>query len=615
LLSSSFAQAQQSGVPKRILVLYWYNKDFPGNVLFEQGFQAVLQSARLGNVEIYPEYLESNRFPGEAQSVFLRDYLRQKYADRYIDTVVAVTDASFDFLLKNRTVLFPHSPILFVAVKHPTADQLMAGPGITGIVPVSTHSKTLELALHLHPGTEQVFFVSGTLEHDKRFEIIARKELQGFDGRVPITYLTDLAPEELAVKTRSLPKRSIILYAWQQSLNKQGQVVESWELLSSISPSASAPIYGMGSVNVGRGLVGGYVASSEANGTRIAEIAVRILNGERAQDIPVEDAPAVLMFDWRELRRWGISEDRLPSGSIVRFKELTFWGRNKWRIIGLLTLIALQTSFITALLIERRRRQRSKDALDQLNTELEQRIAARTAALNNKSRELETFAYSVAHDLKAPLRGIDGYSRLLLEDYAESLNDEGRSFLETIQTSTEEMGQLIDDLLAYSRLERREFKPDRLELKPLITRLVGQKQRELADRNIDFVVDVNGGIVEADANGLIQSLGNYLDNAVKFTRQVPHPRIEVGSKVTATNCLLWVRDNGVGFDIKYHDRIFDIFQRLNPGEDYPGTGIGLAIVRKAMERMGGRAWAESQPGQGATFYLEIPKTNESEVDS
>jgi signal transduction histidine kinase len=317
------------------------------------------------------------------------------------------------------------------------------------------------------------------------------------------------------------------------------------------------------------------------------------------------------MFDWRELRRWGISEDRLPPGSVIRFRELTFLERNKWRIIGVLTLFALQTLFIAVLLIERRRRQRAGEALDQLNTELEQRIAARTAALDNKSRELETFAYSVAHDLKAPLRGIDGYSRLLLEDYAGSLDDEGRSFLETIQTSTEEMSQLIDDLLAYSRLERREFVPDRLELQSFITRLVEQKKREATERDIDFEVNVNGGTVVADANGLIQSLGNYLDNAVKFTRQVPQPRIEVGSKETMTSCLLWVRDNGIGFDIKYHDQIFDIFQRLNPAEDYPGTGVGLAIVRKAMERMGGRAWAESEPGRGATFYLEIPKMNES----
>lgn len=313
------------------------------------------------------------------------------------------------------------------------------------------------------------------------------------------------------------------------------------------------------------------------------------------------------MFDWRQLRRWGVLDSSLPPDSVVRFREFTFWELYKWRIAGLMVLLILQTAFIVVLLVERRRRRRAKEALARLNIELEDRIAARTSALNAKSRELEVFAYSVAHDLKAPLRGIDGYSRLLLEDHAADLNDEGRSFLQTIQGSTEEMRDLIDDLLEYSRLERREFKSDHFELRPLVTTVVEQKKRELTDNSIDFVVNVNGGQVVADSNGLTQSLRNYLDNAVKFTGHVSQPRIEIGSKETIKNFVVWVRDNGVGFDMKYHDRIFNIFQRLNPNEEYPGTGIGLAIVRKAMERMGGRAWAESQPGEGATFYLELPK--------
>jgi len=312
------------------------------------------------------------------------------------------------------------------------------------------------------------------------------------------------------------------------------------------------------------------------------------------------------MFDWRELRRWGINEKNLPQGSVVNYREYTFWEQYKWRIIGVLSFVVFQTILILVLLVERRRRRLAKESLDRLNTELEQRIAARTAALDAKSRELETFAYSVAHDLKAPLRGIDGYSRLLLEDHLDQLNDEGRAFLKTIRTSSEEMDQLIEDLLDYSRLERRELQTDRIELKSLVDSVVAQKQREVG-QEINVAVNVNGGVVRADANGLSQALKNYLDNAIKFTKGSPQPQIEIGADETAENCRLWVRDNGVGFDMKYKDRIFDIFQRLNRSEEYPGTGIGLAIVRKAMERMGGKAWGESELGHGATFYLEIPK--------
>jgi PAS domain S-box-containing protein len=252
-------------------------------------------------------------------------------------------------------------------------------------------------------------------------------------------------------------------------------------------------------------------------------------------------------------------------------------------------------------------RKQAEEALNQLNAELEKRVADRTAALDAKARELETFAYSVAHDLKAPLRGIEGYSRLLLEDHLNELDDEGRAFLHTIRDSTERMNQLIDDLLAYSRIERRALIAEPIELRPLVETLVEERKIEFEERRISFIMNVNGSVMFADPAGLSQALRNYLDNAIKFTSETPEPLIEVGADETEKSCRLWVRDNGVGFDMKYQDRIFEIFQRLHPLKDYPGTGVGLAIVRKAIERMGGKVWAESEPGRGATFYLEVRK--------
>src|SRR5262245_36726763 len=245
LLAPLFGRAQQSTEPKRALVLYWYNKDHPWNVKFDQSFQAALQLAPGGTVEYYPEYLETNRFPGEKQSLLLRDDLRQKYADRTIDVVVANSDASLDFLLKYRDDLFPHTPIVFIAARHPSKEELAAGPGLTGILNLHTHRETLDLALRLHPDTEQVFVISGTLEHDKKHEIVAREELQGYETKVQITYLTDLSLEELIAKTRSLPERSIVIHVWQQSRDEQGKVLESADMLASIARSATVPIYGM----------------------------------------------------------------------------------------------------------------------------------------------------------------------------------------------------------------------------------------------------------------------------------------------------------------------------------------------------------------------------------
>jgi PAS domain S-box-containing protein len=271
------------------------------------------------------------------------------------------------------------------------------------------------------------------------------------------------------------------------------------------------------------------------------------------------------------------------------------------RLVKVITAVAEQLGLV----IERKR---AEEALNQLNTQLERRIRERTAQLEAKTHELETFSYSVAHDLKAPLRGIDGYSRLLLEDYAARLDEEGRAFLNTIRSSTQRMNQLINDLLDYSRLERLAIAPRSIELSSLLETLVEEKKAEIENHKVHLTMKVNNVTVVADAEGLTQALRNYLDNAIKFSREVAEPRVEIGAEEVERNCRVWVRDNGIGFDMTYHDRIFEIFQRLHRDEDYPGTGIGLALVRKAMERMGGRAWAESAVGKGATFYLEIQNT-------
>src|SRR5215813_3905359 len=363
LMAPSVARAQQSAAPKRVLVLYWYGKDFPANVRFDQSFQAALQSAPAGTVEYYPEFFESDRFPGESQAQGLCDYLRRKYADRTIDVVVSAGGPALEFLLTNRQGLFTRTPLVFLMSSYPVKEELAAGPGLTGIVNTNTYRKTLDLALRLHPGTKQVFIISGTLERDKRIEAMAREELQGYESRARVSYLTDLASGELIARTKSLPEQSIVLYVWQQSTNEQGKVLESADVLALIAKSTPVPIYGMSGNNVGRGIVGGYVFTTEGNANRAAEIALRIANGAQAQDIPVENAPDLPMLDWRQLQRWGISEDSLPPGNIIMFMEMSFWRLYKWRIIGVSSLCMVEALLILGLLAQRARRRRVEGAL------------------------------------------------------------------------------------------------------------------------------------------------------------------------------------------------------------------------------------------------------------
>lgn len=252
-------------------------------------------------------------------------------------------------------------------------------------------------------------------------------------------------------------------------------------------------------------------------------------------------------------------------------------------------------------------RKQAEQRIQQLNQELEERVRERTLQLELLNQELEAFSYSVSHDLKAPLRGIDGYSRLLEEDYGDRLDGDGLLFIRNIRRGAIQMNQLIEDLLGYSRMERRSLHSNSMDLQDLLQAVVEGCGLKDGATEIQLRLLVPPLNVCADREGMIMLLRNLLDNAVKFSQAAKPPIIEIGARSEADKLILWVRDNGIGFDMKFHDRIFDIFQRLQRAEDYPGTGIGLALARKAVQRMGGKIWAESAPGAGATFFLELPQ--------
>jgi len=233
-------------------------------------------------------------------------------------------------------------------------------------------------------------------------------------------------------------------------------------------------------------------------------------------------------------------------------------------------------------------------------------VQERTRKIEEVNKNLETFAFSVSHDLKAPLRGIDGYSRLLMEDYAERLPDEAKSFIHNIRQAAQSMSQLIDDLLAYSRVGRRELSVTRFSIRSAVQRVLTERGHDIEQHGVTILDDIQALELKVDLDCFLQIIRNLIDNAVKFSRQSAHPTITLRTEQSAQHVVFSVKDNGCGFDMKYHDRIFSIFQRLHRAEDYPGTGVGLAIVSKAAERLGGRVWARSTPGQGAEFFLELP---------
>lgn len=261
---------------------------------------------------------------------------------------------------------------------------------------------------------------------------------------------------------------------------------------------------------------------------------------------------------------------------------------------------------IYGVLLDISEQQRASEILHETNVGLETRVAERAAELEAVNRELEAFSYSVSHDLKAPLRGIDGYAHILLEDYGDRLDDEGRRLLGNMCRGVDQMHRLIGDLLAYSRLERQTLEPRAVDLQTLAEEVAGSSDDGRALEAAQLTIEMAGLAVCADRNGLAMVLRNLLGNALKFHAPDQAPVVHVSAQREGRVVRIEVRDKGIGFDMKYRERIFDIFQRLHRAEDYPGTGVGLALVKRAVLRMGGRVNALSVPGEGACFSVELP---------
>jgi signal transduction histidine kinase len=259
-----------------------------------------------------------------------------------------------------------------------------------------------------------------------------------------------------------------------------------------------------------------------------------------------------------------------------------------------------------------REQERAEDKLRTLNAELEDRVDARTAELETANRELESFSYSVSHDLRAPLRAIGGFSNLLWEDHKAHLDEEARRKLGIIRGQADKMGVLIDNLLKFSRLGRKALKPATVDMAAMARGTFEALGRSEASEQPELRL---GRLPPAMADpGLMEQVWvNLLSNAIKFSSKTDNPVVEVGAIVDENENVYYVRDNGAGFDPRYGDKLFGVFQRLHDESEFPGTGVGLALVQRIVTRHGGRVWADSRPGDGATFHFSLPREMPDEL--
>jgi two-component system cell cycle sensor histidine kinase/response regulator CckA len=311
-----------------------------------------------------------------------------------------------------------------------------------------------------------------------------------------------------------------------------------------------------------------------------------VLHGRRQ---PCEDCPAARVFETKspEEREWTGPDGRTYQISVYPFDDID------------------GAPLVMSMGIDISERKRVEAEIRRLNEELEGRVRDRTAQLEAANKEMESFSYSVSHDLRAPLRAIQGFSQLLLENHPEVLDAEGQRWLNIIIANTSKMGQLIDDLLAFSRLGRKVLKVAAIDMEGMVKGVVADLKETATGRNLQWNLKPLPQ-AQADAPLMQQVWVNLLANAVKFTVPKEPAVIEVGCLKEGDEDVFYVKDNGVGFDMQYVDKLFGVFERLHKTEDFEGTGVGLALVKRIIERHGGRIWAEGKIDEGAAFYFTLP---------
>jgi len=568
----------QGASPRTVLTIHSGAEDFPANPILDAGVRDRLAGSDV-LIDYYAEYLESDLFPGNEALLAFNDYLRRKYQGRRIDVVIAMTDASLRFALDHRGELFPDAPVIFFGVAGPDEAIRRVGAGVTGVRVGVAYAETLKLALALHPSTRRVFVIVNR-QNNERLEFL-RAEFRDLSRQVSITYVTEATVPLLLSAVRAIPQGSVILYIGYGQVDP-GNVVYPDAMARLVADAAAVPVYSTSDLYIGTGVVGGVMRRTRETGTRLGDMALRVLAGTRPQDIPIETARVMPVIDWRQVQRWGIDPSRLPPGSQIEYREPSVWERYRLYIVGAVTALVVQAALIAGLVIQRRRRRKAEQEV--------RRSQAALHASHNRIHDLGSRLLNAQEEERSRI------ARDLHDDISQQLavltivlTRWGRTAEGPAETVAAEALKRAEDIGASVRELSHRLHPARLRVLGLVDALHGLK-RELSHPGVTITF-THKGVPPTLPPDLTLCLFRVVQEALQNANKHSQARnVSVDLTGTSDGIALTIVDDGVGFDVDAAWR----------------RGLGLISVRERVEAIGGTFGLRSSPGAGTRLKVSVP---------
>jgi len=583
--------------PKRVLLLHSFGPQFVPWVFFAGHFREELFKQLPGQIDLYEASLEGARFQQTGEQGPIVDYLTALFEKRKLDVIVTIGAPATFFVQKYRAQFFPSTPLVIGAPEQRAINYATLTSNDAPVPVKLDFGKWIENILQVLPNTTHIAWVVGASPLERFWTEEFRRVSQPFTDRISFEWFNDLRFGEMLERVSKLPPHSAVFYV-DLRVDAAGVPLDRDLVLPRLREATNAPIFSYIDSYLGQGIVGGPMLSSEEVGRRMAEATVRILNGEVPGDLKIPSVvPGAAQYDWRELQRWKISEDRLPAGSTVSFRAPAVWEQYRWQIALISAIVLVQGSLISILLFERRRRRFAEAQSRQRSAEL--------AHVNRYSIAGELTA-TIAHELNQPLGSIltnTETAALMVKSPAPSL-EEISEILDDIRRDDQRASEII--LRLRSLLKRAPFEVKNTDLNEIVDETVRFLSALAIAREVELVgvISVVALPLRGDRIQLQQVILNLVVNAMDAMSNMAKSqrRIVIRTARNETWAEVSVADAGPGVPLDKLKGVFEPFFTTKP----KGMGMGLSIARTIIEAHNGQIWAENKAGGGAVFHIRLP---------